>query len=130
MSHLQFRITPKRRCSSEIVRRRHIRPRRLRQAADELHPRIPCRHIAAIEQDVAAYGEGLPDDVKLTGVRGKRGAVDDAAAQRHAAGTAMGDDVNRLDAGSPLQAPGNLIEPVGSTVENDDFGIGWHAREE
>ena len=63
-------------------------------------------------------------------MRRKRGAVDHAAAQRHAAGTAMGDDVDRIDAGSALQSRSNLIEAVGSAIENDDFGICWHAREE
>lgn len=106
---LQVPVAPEPYRRGKIRRRRHIRPGRLRETADELHSRIPRRHIAAIQQDVAALGQRLPNGVQLTGMRGQRGAIDDAAAQRHATGTAMRDDVDGIDARAPLQVPGNLV---------------------
>ena len=99
---LQHPIPAHPRSPRQIHRRRHIRPGSRRQLLNKRLPRIPLRHIAAIQQDVARLCEHAADVGQLRTVVCKVAAVQHGATQIQGALAAMRDDVQGINADAAL----------------------------
>ena len=112
-------ISTQRSRTSGIARCRHIRTRVLRQGSDELQAHSTLCHIASIKQDVTLWGQCTANAGKLGLVRSKNATVDHRVAKIQRPLTTMADDVNRINAGSPLQVGRHLGKAIRCAIQNE-----------
>ena len=111
-------------CSACIVgRRRDVGAGRGGKHVDEDLARRAGRHVAAVEQDVAALRHGRADNCEVGRLVGRHGLRGDMGrTERKVAGRAVADDMNRRDIRAPGQRHSDLMQTIGGMIDHDDFG--------